>query len=73
MKALISSNETISLANGLVGIRICEIQQDKDIFPVNDALFWVDCDKDIVPDNYYWDGKNIILKPQEAILETPAP
>ena len=70
MKALIASEETVSLADGATGIRLCEVQEDQNIFAVSDALFWVDCEKDVTPDTHYWDGKDITLKPQEAILET---
>ena len=72
MKALIASNETIYLLNGTTGTRLVEIQEDKNIFPVSEVLFWVNCEKDVTPDTHYWDGKNITLKPQEVILETPA-
>lgn len=72
MKALIASNETIYLLDGTLGVRLVEIQEDKDIFPVNEVLFWVDCKKDVTPDTHYWDGKDITLKPQEVIIETPA-
>ena len=72
MKALIASNETIYLLNGTTGTRLVEIQEDKNIFSVSEVLFWVDCEKDVTPDTHYWDGKNITLKPQEVILETPA-
>ena len=72
MKALIASNETIYLLNGTTGNRLVEIQEDKNIFSVSEVLFWVDCEKDVTPDTHYWDGKNITLKPQEVILETPA-
>jgi hypothetical protein len=72
MKALIASEETVSLADGTTGIRLCEVQEDKNIFAVSDALFWVDCEKDVTPETHYWNGKDITLKPQEAILETPA-
>ena len=72
MKALIASNETIYLLDGTTGTRLVEIQEDKNIFSVSEVLFWVDCEKDVTPDTHYWDGKNITLKPQEVILETPA-
>ena len=72
MKALIASNETIYLLDGTTGTRLVEIQEDKNIFPVSEVLFWVNCEKDVTPDTHYWDGKNITLKPQEVILETPA-
>ena len=69
MKALIASNETVCLEDGTVGVRLCEVQEDKNIFSVNDALFWVDCETDVTPETHYWDGKHITLKPQEAIIE----
>jgi hypothetical protein len=72
MKALIASGETVYLADGATGIRLCQVEEDKNVFAVSTALFWVDCEKDVTPDTHYWNGKNITLKPQEVILETPA-
>jgi hypothetical protein len=72
MKALIASEETVYLADGTIGIRLCQVEEDKNIFVVSTALFWVDCDKDITPETHYWNGKDITLKPQEVIIETPA-
>ena len=72
MKALIASEETVSLADGATGIRLCQVEEDKNIFAVSTALFWVDCEKDVTPETHYWNGKDITLKPQEVILETPA-
>ena len=70
MKALIATNESINLLDGSLGCRICEVREDE--FPVNVALFWIDCEKDVAPETHYWNGKDITLKPQEVILETPA-
>ena len=72
MKALIASEETVQLVDGTTGIRLCQVEEDQDVFAVSDALFWVDCEKDVMPETHYWNGKDITLKPQEAILETPA-
>jgi hypothetical protein len=72
MKALIASEETVSLADGTTGIRLCQVEEDKNIFAVSTALLWVDCEKDVTPETHYWNGKDITLKPQEVILETPA-
>jgi hypothetical protein len=71
MKALIASEETVSLADGTTGIRLCQVEQDQNIFAVSSALFWTDCQDDVTPETHYWNGSDIILKPQEAILETP--
>jgi hypothetical protein len=72
MKALIASNEMVHFADGAIGIRLCQVEEDKNIFAVNEALFWVDCGKDVTPETHYWNGKDITLNPQEAILETPS-
>ena len=72
MKALIASNETVQLADGTAGVRLCQVEANANIFAVSDALFWVDCEKDVTPETHYWNGKDITLKPQEVILETPA-
>ena len=72
MKALIASEETVQLADGTTGIRLCQVEQDQNVFAVSTALFWVDCENDVTPETHYWNGKDITLKPQEVILETPA-
>ena len=72
MQALIASEEVVSLADGTSGIRICQVEQDQNIFAVSAALFWVDCEDDVTTETHYWNGIDIILKPQEVILETPA-
>jgi hypothetical protein len=70
MRALIAANEAVDLLDGTTGLRICEVREDE--FPVNVALFWFDCEKDVTSETHYWNGKDITLKPQEVILETPA-
>jgi hypothetical protein len=72
MKALIASEETVFLADGTTGIRLCQVEEDANVFAVSTALFWVDCEKDVTSETHYWNGKNITLNPQEVILETPA-
>ena len=71
MKALIASEETVQLADGTTGIRVCEVQEDKNIFAVSSALFWDDCEEKVTPETHYWNGENIILNPQEIKIETP--
>lgn len=51
------------IADGTMGIRLCKVQEDKNIFAVSDVLFWVDCEKDVTPKTHYWNGKDITLKP----------
>ena len=72
MKALISKNEFVErydIKTGELifrGNRVCETQEKE--FPVSPELFWIDCDHTIASDTHYFDGQNIILKPQEEGL-----
>lgn len=71
MKALIAPNETYLLKDGSSVMRICETRKDKDIFPVNDSLFWVDCAEDVTTETHHWNGKEITINSQEVFFETP--
>jgi len=63
MKALISSNEKVYLPDGYVGERVAEVKPDDQIFTVADTLFWTDCADDVVADQFYWDGTQILPIP----------
>lgn len=63
MKALISPNEIINLADGATGQRVAQVVAD-DVFPVAEPLFWMDCADDVVADQFYWDGQ--VIRPIPA-------
>jgi hypothetical protein len=50
-KALISMNE---IRQG--GYRVAQVEDAT--FPVHEGLVWVDCDDDIVADQYWYDEEN---------------
>jgi hypothetical protein len=64
MKALISPNEKVYLPDGSIGERVAEVQPDDKIFPVGEPLFWVDCAEDVVADQFYYNGSQILPVPQ---------
>lgn len=64
-KALISSNEPVENWDGTTGFRVAEVTTQ--IFEVNPALFWVDCDDACEADVWYYNTEinECIPKPIE--------
>ena len=62
MKALISTTEPRE-----TGYRVAQVEQDENIFPVADGLFWVDCSDDCIADRFWYDPTD------ETIKEVPVP
>lgn len=58
MKALISTVETV-----LTGYRVAQVEQDSNIFPVAEDLFWTDCSDDCVADQFWYDTTDKTVKP----------
>lgn len=58
MKALISTVETT-----YTGYRVAQVVDDGIIFPVSDAMFWVDCADDVVADQFWYDPADQTIKP----------
>lgn len=58
MKALISSIEPRES-----GYRVAQVEQDTNIFPVAEGLFWVDCADNVVADQFWYDPADGIIKP----------
>jgi len=74
MKALISPNEKVYLYDGTVGQRVAEVVQDTQTFPVAEPLFWTLCADDVIADEFYWTGTQILPIPAAPIPEpTPTP
>jgi hypothetical protein len=53
MKALISSIEPVQ-----TGYRVAQVEEDTNIFPVAEGLYWVSCDNNIVADRYWFNPAN---------------
>lgn len=60
-KALISTIETREYFDGSKGYRVAQVEENT--FPVSEPeLYWIDCDDNVVQDDYYFDTTtNIIL------------
>jgi hypothetical protein len=63
MKALISPNEKVCLPDGTVGERVAQVEPDDKTFPVANPLFWMDCADNVVADQFYFDGTDILPIP----------
>lgn len=61
MKALISSIEPRE-----AGFRVAQVEQDANIFPVAEVMFWVDCANDVVADLFWYDPQDKVIKPVPA-------
>jgi hypothetical protein len=65
-KALISPIEPAQ-----AGYRVAQVEEVESIFPVADPLFWIDCDNQVVADQYWFDPSDSTLK--EIPVETVQP
>lgn len=57
MKALISTTEPRE-----TGFRVAQVEQDANIFPVAEGLFWVPCANDVVADQFWYDPVDQTIK-----------
>ena len=57
MKALISTVEPRE-----TGYRVAQVEQDENIFPVAEALFWADCAEDVIADEFWYDPLDQTIK-----------
>jgi hypothetical protein len=57
MKALICPNEPVTN-----GYRIAQVEPAENIFDVAEPLYWLDCSDEIIPDAYYFDTTDNIIK-----------
>lgn len=63
-KALISTIEPREYFDGSKGYRVAQVE--KNTFPVSEPdLYWIDCDDNVVQDEYYFDTT------QNKILQVP--
>lgn len=76
MKALISPNEKVYNYDDPpveIGVRVAWTYPIG--FPVAEPLFWIDCNDDVAPDKFYYNGGTLYPvpvkpKPPEATAET---
>lgn len=69
MKGLISPNEIVYLPDGNTGERVAQVSSSD--FPVANPLFWTDCADDVVADQFYWDGTQILPIPAPPLIPEP--
>jgi hypothetical protein len=50
--------------------RVCQVEQDSQVFPVAEPLFWVDCSDNVIADCFYYDTVNKTIQP---IVNAPYP
>jgi hypothetical protein len=57
-KALIAPNEPVQLPGGKIGWRVAQVENDasKIPFEVAHPLFWVNCNDDVVADQFTYDA-----------------
>ena len=54
-KALISTIEDRTYLTGAKGYRIAQVEDETNIFPVAEGLYWADCDDTVIADEFYLD------------------
>jgi len=57
-KALISTIESRES-----GYRVAQVEQAENIFEVNPSLFWIDCDDNVIADQFWYDPSDKLIKP----------
>lgn len=57
MKALISTTEPVE-----AGYRVAQVEQDDNIFPVADTMFWANCADTIIADQFWYDPIDRVFK-----------
>lgn len=57
MKALISPNEPVQN-----GYRIAQVEPNDKIFDVTEPLYWLECNDDVVADQWYYDTNENVIK-----------
>jgi hypothetical protein len=64
--ALISPEEKIYSYDGtLLGERIAEVSATP--FEIAPPLFWVECNDDVVADQWYWNGSTCVKVPEPPV------
>ena len=61
-KALISPQEQINNFDGTAGYRVAQVEEPQNTFDVAGELHWVDCDDDVVADQFYFDTADNTIK-----------
>jgi hypothetical protein len=54
-KALISTQELVNRPDGKTECRVAQVEPLDKTFDVAEGLFWVDCDDDVVADQFTYD------------------
>lgn len=72
-KALISTVELRQHFDGSTGCRVAQVEPTGSEFPVAEGLYWMDCDDDVVQDEFYFDDatQSILPVPVKEIEPQP--
>ena len=66
MKALVCPNEPVTN-----GYRIAQVEPDDKIFDVAEPLYWMDCNDDVVADQWYYDTNENMIKEMPRFTVSP--
>lgn len=71
-KALIAPNESVNFFDGKTGWRVAQVEPTESIFAVAEPLYWLDCNDDVVADQFWFDPSDNTIKavPVPLPLET---
>lgn len=73
-KALIAPNEPVQLRGGKTGWRVAQVEPAENIFAVAEPLYWLDCNHEVVADQFWFDPSDNTIKPVPVPpLPAPAP
>lgn len=61
-KALISTNEPRQYFDGSQGYRIAQVEDETNTFAVAEGLYWIECNDDVVADQFYFDTLSSEIK-----------
>ena len=64
-KALICPNEPVEN-----GYRIAQVEPDNNIFSVAEPLYWLNCNDDVVADQWYFDTNENVIKQVQIFVVT---
>jgi hypothetical protein len=69
-KALIAPNEPVNFFDGKTGYRVAQTEPAENIFAVAEPLYWLDCNDEVVADQFYYDPTDATIK---AVPVPPPP
>jgi hypothetical protein len=46
--------------------RVAQVEQDSNVFPVAEPLFWADCPDNCISDSWYYKDGHVLVKPESV-------